>query len=331
VSVRSVYLSVLVGGDPNGETTPHDRYLPSCCFKPRRTLAGGPATLAHGSAFSVQTSAPGNIARSSCCDRARSPAASTRPNATSAVPSPAQAPPPCKQPPRLTATSPHPATGSTWSTRPGAVYRRLDSPHLNQRGTQTTDCWGGAMPAPTAMLRWTCRRSRQDLLHPHAQTARRGRPLMTCDPPASIGGQQLLLHRLRLQRVSSGAGDGHGLLHAISTAMRAEAVSDKPRRYPSAGDRHPKARHRRRPVKGRGLRRDTPCASGQEDEVLRAARRPAELGWLLTASTTDSERQKALLEVTPWQRSSTGFSLRTGPGTRHHATSTASAVSPSRR
>jgi hypothetical protein len=44
VRVRSVYLSVLVGGDPNGEITPHDRDLPSY-FRQCPTLAGGPATL----------------------------------------------------------------------------------------------------------------------------------------------------------------------------------------------------------------------------------------------------------------------------------------------
>jgi hypothetical protein len=54
--------SVVMGGDPNGGTTPNERYLPSYFFKPRPTISGAPATVAHGAAFSIQTSTPAAIA-----------------------------------------------------------------------------------------------------------------------------------------------------------------------------------------------------------------------------------------------------------------------------
>ena len=54
--------SVLVGGDPAGDTTPCERYRPSYFFKPRPGLTGAPATVAHGAAFDVDTPAPGAIA-----------------------------------------------------------------------------------------------------------------------------------------------------------------------------------------------------------------------------------------------------------------------------
>jgi hypothetical protein len=54
--------SVIMGGDPNGGTTPNERYLPSYFFKPRPTITGSPATIAHGAAFSVNTPTPGAIA-----------------------------------------------------------------------------------------------------------------------------------------------------------------------------------------------------------------------------------------------------------------------------
>ena len=54
--------SVVMGGDPNGGSTPNERYLPSYFFKPRPTITGSPATLAHGATFSVQTPSPGAIA-----------------------------------------------------------------------------------------------------------------------------------------------------------------------------------------------------------------------------------------------------------------------------
>jgi plastocyanin len=54
--------SVVMGGDPNGGNTPNERYLPSYFFKPRPTITGSPATIAHGAAFSVDTPTPGAIA-----------------------------------------------------------------------------------------------------------------------------------------------------------------------------------------------------------------------------------------------------------------------------
>ena len=54
--------SVIVGGDPNGATTPNERYLPSYFFKPRPAITAAPATLAHGAAFAVQTPTPAAIA-----------------------------------------------------------------------------------------------------------------------------------------------------------------------------------------------------------------------------------------------------------------------------
>jgi FtsP/CotA-like multicopper oxidase with cupredoxin domain len=54
--------SVVMGGDPNGGTTPNERYLPSYFFKPRPTITGSPASVAHGAAFSVQTPSPATIA-----------------------------------------------------------------------------------------------------------------------------------------------------------------------------------------------------------------------------------------------------------------------------
>ena len=54
--------SVIMGGDPNGASTPNERYLPSYFFKARPTIAGSPAAVAHGAAFSVNTPTPGAIA-----------------------------------------------------------------------------------------------------------------------------------------------------------------------------------------------------------------------------------------------------------------------------
>ena len=54
--------SIIMGGDPNGGSTPNERYRPSYFFKPRPAIIGSPATIAHGAAFSVQTSSPGTIA-----------------------------------------------------------------------------------------------------------------------------------------------------------------------------------------------------------------------------------------------------------------------------
>ena len=54
--------SVIMGGDPNGGTTPNERYLPPYLFKPRPAIIGSPATIAYGAAFAVQTSTPAAIA-----------------------------------------------------------------------------------------------------------------------------------------------------------------------------------------------------------------------------------------------------------------------------
>jgi plastocyanin len=54
--------SVIMGGDPNGGSTPNERYRPSYFFKPRPTITGSPATVAHGAALSVQTPTPATIA-----------------------------------------------------------------------------------------------------------------------------------------------------------------------------------------------------------------------------------------------------------------------------
>ena len=54
--------SVVMGGDPSGGSTPNERYRPSYFFKPRPTITGSPATVAHGAAFSVHTATPGAIA-----------------------------------------------------------------------------------------------------------------------------------------------------------------------------------------------------------------------------------------------------------------------------
>jgi plastocyanin len=54
--------SVIMGGDPNGGSTPNERYRPSYFFKPRPTITSSPAIVAHGAALSVQTSTPATIA-----------------------------------------------------------------------------------------------------------------------------------------------------------------------------------------------------------------------------------------------------------------------------
>lgn len=53
--------SVNMGGDPNGGSTPNERYLPSYFFRPRPTITIAPATIAFGAAFSVETPTPGAI------------------------------------------------------------------------------------------------------------------------------------------------------------------------------------------------------------------------------------------------------------------------------
>ena len=53
--------SVIVGGDPNGGSTPNERYLPSYFFKPRPAITGAPASVAHGAALTIQTATPAAI------------------------------------------------------------------------------------------------------------------------------------------------------------------------------------------------------------------------------------------------------------------------------
>jgi len=47
--------SVLVGGDPNGGTTPNERYLPPYFFKTRPTINSAPATIGFGANFAINT------------------------------------------------------------------------------------------------------------------------------------------------------------------------------------------------------------------------------------------------------------------------------------
>jgi len=54
--------SVIMGGDPNGGSTPNERYSPAYFFKPRPTITSSPAMVAHGAGFSVQTPSPSAIA-----------------------------------------------------------------------------------------------------------------------------------------------------------------------------------------------------------------------------------------------------------------------------
>lgn len=54
--------SVLMGGDPNGGTTPHERFLPSYFFKARPTITGAPAAVGFGANFTVNTPQAAGIA-----------------------------------------------------------------------------------------------------------------------------------------------------------------------------------------------------------------------------------------------------------------------------
>jgi Domain of unknown function (DUF1929)/Multicopper oxidase len=47
--------SVLVGGDPGGDTTPHERYLPPYFFKARPTITAAPTAINYGANFTVTT------------------------------------------------------------------------------------------------------------------------------------------------------------------------------------------------------------------------------------------------------------------------------------
>jgi FtsP/CotA-like multicopper oxidase with cupredoxin domain len=53
--------SVIIGGDPNGGSTPNERYRPPYFFKPRPAISGSPVTIGYGAAFSVQTPLPAAI------------------------------------------------------------------------------------------------------------------------------------------------------------------------------------------------------------------------------------------------------------------------------
>lgn len=54
--------SVIVGGDPNGGSTPNERYRPSYFFKARPAITGAPAAITYGAGFTVQTPLPAAIA-----------------------------------------------------------------------------------------------------------------------------------------------------------------------------------------------------------------------------------------------------------------------------
>src|SRR5215510_11875894 len=47
--------SVIIGGDPNGDVTPHERYLPSYFFKPRPQITNAPANISYGAGFTIAT------------------------------------------------------------------------------------------------------------------------------------------------------------------------------------------------------------------------------------------------------------------------------------
>jgi Galactose oxidase-like, Early set domain/Multicopper oxidase len=53
--------SIVMGGDPNGATTPHERYRPSYFFKPRPQITSAPGAISYGASFSVQTPTPDGI------------------------------------------------------------------------------------------------------------------------------------------------------------------------------------------------------------------------------------------------------------------------------
>lgn len=56
--------SVLIGGDPPGMggPTPHERFFPGYCFKPRPTITNAPATVNYASAISIETPDAADIA-----------------------------------------------------------------------------------------------------------------------------------------------------------------------------------------------------------------------------------------------------------------------------
>ena len=54
--------SVLVGGDPSGDTTPHERYLPPYFFAARPLITGAPPNIGYGANFTVNTPEAADIA-----------------------------------------------------------------------------------------------------------------------------------------------------------------------------------------------------------------------------------------------------------------------------
>jgi hypothetical protein len=54
--------SVLVGGDPSGDSTPHERYLPPYFFQARPDISSAPATIGYGAGFTVNTPQASQIA-----------------------------------------------------------------------------------------------------------------------------------------------------------------------------------------------------------------------------------------------------------------------------
>ena len=54
--------SVVMGGDPNGGTTPNERYRPSYFFKPRPSVTASPAAAGYGAPLAIQTPLPASIA-----------------------------------------------------------------------------------------------------------------------------------------------------------------------------------------------------------------------------------------------------------------------------
>lgn len=54
--------SVLVGGDPGGDFTPHERYMPPYFFATRPTITGAPPNIGYGAGFTVNTPQAANIA-----------------------------------------------------------------------------------------------------------------------------------------------------------------------------------------------------------------------------------------------------------------------------
>lgn len=53
--------SMIMGGDPDGGSTPNERYSPSYFFKPRPTITAAPAAIAFGAALSIDIPKPGAI------------------------------------------------------------------------------------------------------------------------------------------------------------------------------------------------------------------------------------------------------------------------------